>query len=97
MDRPSPNSWVDGVAAGIELLSALLTVPTELDASEWERLLSRLPPRCRRVFVLRFLHGMTNLQIAERMGVCDARVNQLYQRAARIARADRRIFRAIDG
>jgi hypothetical protein len=29
--------------------------------------------------------------------VCDARVNQLYKRAARIARADPRIKRAIGG
>lgn len=59
----------------------LLSSPRQDDAAEAadfaEWLAGRLPSRLAEIFRLRFLKGLTNVQIAERMGVVDSRISQI--------------------
>lgn len=76
------------VAAALELLGGLLgTNRSGWDLAYWQRVLSTLPPRYRRVVILAVIHGMTHEAIGERLGVGRHRIHQMFKAACRKLRA----------
>ena len=75
--RDSIDQDSHAVAAKLELLGGLLHRRTQLGYEEWERLLSPLSGRHQRVVILRFIHGLTEDEIGERLETSRQRVDQL--------------------
>src|SRR3546814_15848193 len=57
-----------------------------------KRVIGRLPPGCRHVFLLSRSHGLSNLEIAARCGVSIKLVEKQISRALRELRAHARIW-----
>ena len=74
-------------SATLELLCAAVHRPSGLFLDEWRAVLAVLPARQRRVVVLTVYWGLSQAQIAERLGVSRGRVNQLWLTALRRVRA----------
>ena len=68
-------------AAMLELASALLWQPSCLSFDQWERILSPIRPRARRVVILHGLHGMHLTRVGERLGCSRTRAHQIWVRA----------------
>lgn len=64
-----------------EMLGASGTLADFRDALEARVLVDSLPPRMRTIVLLRHLHGLSQAQIAERLGISQMHVSRLYRRA----------------
>jgi DNA-directed RNA polymerase specialized sigma24 family protein len=72
----------------LEVYAGFLGSPSRVGPAEAYRALARLPPRDARVVVLRAVHGLTNEEVGERLGVSRGMVDQIWHRALARLRRD---------
>lgn len=68
----------------LELIGGLAAGESRWRMEDWRKMLKGLYPRDARAVVLKYLHGLNNVEIAERIDSSKERVRQLLLRAEKI-------------
>ena len=81
--RTNRRTDLDATALRLDIAGGVAAGPTSMTAAEWWSILRRLPAVEGRVVVMRVMHGLTDEEIGERLGVSSSRVGQHWHRAVR--------------